>query len=77
VAGRLARGAKEARSDSGGSSDTAVTPTPATTAPGLGSTGTAAADPLAGTGDPAGAAVYPEGSDANSEAWGNPTGSAT
>lgn len=80
VAGRLARGAKEAKSDSGGSSSGSVTTTPTTPVPSAAvstGTGTAAADPLGGTGTPTGGSVYPEGSDANSAAWGNPTGSST
>jgi hypothetical protein len=83
VAGRFARGAKEAKSSSGGptsgstSGSVTTTQTPIPSAADTTGTGTAAADPLAGTGTPTGGTVYPEGSDANSSAWGNPTGSAT
>lgn len=68
VAGRIARGAKDAHS-SGGSSSQAVTPT----AP-MAQTGTAADAPLAGTGAPETEAVYPEGTGTSASTWGTPAG---
>ena len=82
VAGRLTRAAKDGTSgDSGTTSAAGTTGVGTEGLPSSGAgltspvqaTGTAAADPLAGTDAPSNP-VYPEGAESSSAAWGNPTG---
>ena len=75
VAGRLARGAKEAQGSSG--SPQVGSPTPAglldaTSTAALPTAGTATADPLSGVDSPQQTPQYPDGSNSSATQWGTP-----